>query len=670
MKGGVTSGIVYPPVVIKLSEEYRFRAIGGTSAGAIAAAATAAAEYGRERRGFAKLDEIRKKLSEGGFLEGLFQPSNETRPLLDTLKAMQKASADAKAVDVKHNRSGVLQKMRVLGGALHNIQKVWMLSGVLKHNDKDAFRKGALVGGLISVVLALSLAALAFFVFWLTEGQESLRGLLTLFVVISLLLCFTGYRLGGIVGSGRHLYQVLTVKVPENFFGLCSGRRVAADVRKEALTDWLSIQIDDLAGIADEQRPLTFGTLKQKGITLRMMTSNLSQNQPYVIPFENIRFIFSRDEFDKLFPEYILDHLIKKAYQSSRVTLPTGYYFLPLTEDLPVALALRLSLSFPLLISAVPLYRISLSAFARSNQGEKLQLNENDLMLNWFSDGGISSNFPIQFFDVWLPKRPTFGIKLEAMPPEALRESGGEQHHVEPEYISVAAEGGESSDGEEIVDLKAAAVPSITPDNDEIYDAVYLPKANAPLVTKWLPMTKEPTPTGKGAPLSLTKFVWSIFETAQNYRDNMQSALSSYRERVVQIRLRDDEGGLNLMMPGEVIDNVIKKGLLAGETILTHFNFEHHQWVRFRVLMAQLEENLMEMKEVLRDDNPSFDLRKLMSDQLNKENRYPYPRDESWSKNALERIEQLHNVVVEWERPVFGQGIPRPEPVLRITPEI
>jgi predicted acylesterase/phospholipase RssA len=658
MKGGVTSGIVYPPAVIKLSEEYRFRAIGGTSAGAIAAAATAAAEHGREREGFVKLDGIRKKLSEGGFLEGLFQPSGETRPLLDTLKALQRASADAKAAGVKRKGFGVIQKAR-------------MLHQALRRNDAKAYRKGALVGGLIGGGLALALVSLAFLVLRLTGGQINLTGLLTLFVVAALPLCLSGCLLGGIVGSSRHLYHILTVKAPENFFGLCSGRGGgASDAQQETLTDWLSLQVDDLAGIADEQRPLTFGRLMQKDIRLRMMTSNLSQNQPYVIPFENNRFIFNRDEFARLFPEYILEHLVKKAYQSGRVALPPGYYFLPASEDLPVAVALRLSLSFPLLISAVPLYTISLSAFARSRRGEKLRLTEEDLMLNWFSDGGISSNFPIQFFDAWLPVRPTFGIKLEALPPEALRDGGGRRRLVEPEYISVVARDGDGDQGQEEAGLQAAAAPADGRDDDDLRDAVYLPKANAPLVAKWTPLTKEPTPTGKGAPLSLTKFVWSIFETAQNYRDNMQSALSSYRERIVQIRLRDDEGGLNLMMPGEVIDNVIKKGLLAGETLLTHFNFEHHQWVRFRVLMAQLEDNLMGMQEVLRDNNLYFDLEKLMSDQLNKENRYPYARDEAWCKDALERVKRLREVVGEWERPVFGQGVPRPEPALRITPEI
>ena len=44
MRGGITSGIVYPPAIAKLAETYNFRSIGGTSAGAIAAAAYSANE--------------------------------------------------------------------------------------------------------------------------------------------------------------------------------------------------------------------------------------------------------------------------------------------------------------------------------------------------------------------------------------------------------------------------------------------------------------------------------------------------------------------------------------------------------------------------------------------------------------------------------------------------
>src|ERR1035441_7687075 len=60
MKGGITSGVVYPLAVVCLAERFRLRNIGGTSAGAIAAAAAAAAELGRDSGGFDRLARDRK----------------------------------------------------------------------------------------------------------------------------------------------------------------------------------------------------------------------------------------------------------------------------------------------------------------------------------------------------------------------------------------------------------------------------------------------------------------------------------------------------------------------------------------------------------------------------------------------------------------------------------
>ena len=42
LKGGITSGVIYPLAVCELAGVYRLRNIGGTSAGAIAATAAAA----------------------------------------------------------------------------------------------------------------------------------------------------------------------------------------------------------------------------------------------------------------------------------------------------------------------------------------------------------------------------------------------------------------------------------------------------------------------------------------------------------------------------------------------------------------------------------------------------------------------------------------------------
>ena len=51
MEGGTTSGVVYPLAVCELATNFRFRNVGGASAGAIAAALTAAAELGRSSAG-------------------------------------------------------------------------------------------------------------------------------------------------------------------------------------------------------------------------------------------------------------------------------------------------------------------------------------------------------------------------------------------------------------------------------------------------------------------------------------------------------------------------------------------------------------------------------------------------------------------------------------------
>ena len=48
MKGGITSGVIYPRTVCQLALRRKLVKVGGTSAGAIAAAAAAAAEYARD----------------------------------------------------------------------------------------------------------------------------------------------------------------------------------------------------------------------------------------------------------------------------------------------------------------------------------------------------------------------------------------------------------------------------------------------------------------------------------------------------------------------------------------------------------------------------------------------------------------------------------------------
>ena len=92
MKGGVTSGVVYPYAVLEIAREYRFRSIGGTSAGAIAAVFAAAAEYSRTVRGdpggFERLQN--RCILIPSILADLFQPEPRFRALMRYLLFAQK----------------------------------------------------------------------------------------------------------------------------------------------------------------------------------------------------------------------------------------------------------------------------------------------------------------------------------------------------------------------------------------------------------------------------------------------------------------------------------------------------------------------------------------------------------------------------------------------------
>ena len=67
---------------------------------------------------------------------------------------------------------------------------------------------------------------------------------------------------------------------------------------------------------------------------------------------------------------------------------------------MPVLLATRMSLAVPGLIASVPFYE-------RRPEGSQPEHVE-----HWFSDGAITSNFPVHFFDALLPGHPTFGLDL------------------------------------------------------------------------------------------------------------------------------------------------------------------------------------------------------------------------------------------------------------------
>lgn len=660
MKGGITSGIVYPPALLQLKDQYKFRNIGGTSAGAIAAAGAAAAEFRRNdgggNAGFDYLDKnVQQWLGTSNNLLNLFQASAATKPLLDFMLALlptPPASAANSASQSKPPTLQTTQKPNPLQ-PVFKLLRTWLV-------NYFPISLGAFLWAIVAILFFASLPLAVFAVVYLvspTSAAQSATGFTIVAMILGIVGAWLGWHIGGVISA--------VLKLRGNFYGICTGHATKPDSALDFtnLTDWLSKVFNEMAG-KDLTVPLTFGDLtgkgdlKDKGITLKMVTSNLSHGLPYVMPEGLQNFIFKKSEMLKLFPEYVVHHMVGNQPKEPLIPqdklpqLPAGeedgYYYLPDEDQLPVIVCTRMSLCFPILLSAVPLYTISTQAYDDLRKGKLSKLEADSqykhLQLNWFSDGGVCSNFPVQFFDAWLPRWPTFGINLTSL------------SRVNSTSVLQKCD--------EAVQSAAATAREKDP------EPVYLPKAEDRQDPEWNTVD------------GLLSFALAIFGTAQNYRDTMQANLPSYRERIVQIRLNDEEGGLHLAMPEDIIKKVVGKGCEAGMTLCNpkEFDLDHHIWVRFLVLMAQLEQNIINMQEVLK--SPDFEDRlqqqlKLRSDP---QFRYPYWKDEDWTSDVRSRITALRNLINDWtidpldkvkNKPCFfGQDAPLPQPVLRVTPEV
>jgi hypothetical protein len=209
-----------------------------------------------------------------------------------------------------------------------------------------------------------------------------------------------------------------------------------------------------------------------------------------------------------------------------------------------------MSLSFPLLISAVPLY-----ARDRTLKSE----HSNKLQLCLFSDGGLSSNFPIHFFDTMLPNVPTFGISLD-------------------EYD---------------VRRDRAVITTDAPGDDKL--------KNSDKETRvWMPGTAQAA-SGLLLPIQplngLVSFLSRLIDAAKDWQDNLQGTLAGYRDRIVHVYLKPEEGGLNLVMPSELVNALGEYGAQAGEVLRDKFSLDEHRWRRFLVAMDRLHETLENLRD-------------------------------------------------------------------------
>ena len=508
MKGGLTSGVVYPFAITELSERFVLRQIGGTSAGAIAATLAAAAEYRRqasgngEKAGFDQIKTLADQLASN--MESMFQPtyslSGPFRLMIASISPLAKERGAFAAV-------------------LREIPGVFPLQLL-------AF-----------LALAIGGSALGWF-----QGN--------------IWIAFAGVLAGLLVSLGWAMGKAirwLMSDLPEFDFGMCSGKTLR-NADHAAFGDWIAASIESVAGTGDRQRPLTIGDLEDHGISLAAMTTDLATARPYHLPLRTKIYYFSRTEMARLLDDKTLDYLCDPAlaHTSHDPAAPGDLFRLKSSRDFPVYLVARMSLSFPGLISGVPLWRYDDGVRTVRVEGEDKPKPEMRRCL--FSDGGISSNFPIHFFDSLMPQRPTLGISLGEW--EEARHGTGKEKRIHIAERSIASH-------------------------------------------------QMPVRPVKG----LGGFAGSIVNTAKDWQDNMQSMMPGYADRIVTVLLDPDkEGGMNLNMDEATILQLQEYGRMAGKALCAKFDYEQggtgfdqHRYLRAISLLPKLEEALEGFDEAMRN---------------------------------------------------------------------
>ncbi|WP_162930098.1 patatin-like phospholipase family protein [Pseudophaeobacter sp. EL27] len=376
MKGGTTSGVVYPQAIYRIGKDYRLRSVGGTSAGAIAATVAAAAEYRRQtspdqddETGFDQIAALSDEL--GDNLTRYLQPSKDLAPFFEAFIEYQELKQ-------KEKKPSWFKLIKVIWPKLKSYRRKPLRNGSL-------IAAGGVVAGVAGGGIGLGILGVGAGLAW------------------------------GVVQLVLSLIKTISAQLKANDYGMVPGTTQpgVGDGKTQAISDWLADRVDKIAGHWQDsppKTPLTLGDLQKgrgdqaPGIALSTMTTDLTSRRPYSLPLKMPGYFFNPHEFEKILPKRVVDYMVQVG-NGGKSTGPEGkeLYPMPLGGDFPVVLMARMSLSFPILLQAVPLYRQD-----KAKNGGK----------SWvrclFSDGGIASNLPVHFFDAWLPRRPTFAISLDS----------------------------------------------------------------------------------------------------------------------------------------------------------------------------------------------------------------------------------------------------------------
>jgi predicted acylesterase/phospholipase RssA len=230
--------------------------------------------------------------------------------------------------------------------------------------------------------------------------------------------------------------------------------------------------------------------------------------------------------------------MVRKSDPSARPA--EGYRALPPGRDLPIVVAARMSMAYPLFFSAIPLY-----AFDRTRHPDQ---PDRDLALAglrpercWFADGGICSNLPVHFFDLALPRWPTFALDLRGY----HRDLEPRRNQSEEQKVWIDH------------DFRDAAGDSV-------------------ITEWWKPLPHEPRKVGETLGFRRSfertgRFLGAVLDTMMNWNDNAQLRPIGSRDRVAHVSLDESEGSFNLCMKPEQIRTLAERGRFGGTKLRDRF---------------------------------------------------------------------------------------------------
>ena len=432
MKGGIASGVVFPEAVaerenlpvpvtgqnVGRSDCSRRRSGGRVRATNATAPDGTVASHGWHRFDLiAQVPEVLAGPAAGGQsrLLSLFQPAPSVRRLFKVaLAALPRAIVTGPQGDDLIQDGRAARVGRVIVTLAREFPLVWLGWAV------------------VSVLLVLLVASPGF-------GLASVLGTigcLLLALVVAVLVV------------AALLLRMALIDVPARRATVCAPGDANPAAETAPWWNGCTSFVQEAAGRASSDDPLAFGDLwtlgKSRGgasetakraIDLVLMTTNLTQGLSHRLPFieksSREPLYFRPRDLERVLPttvvQWMVDH--ENPAEVPGMAVDAGKCCrLPLPENIPVLFGARISLSFPILLQAVPLFAVNPELAPPDGSSDKPR-RIYGLVPCWFSDGGITSNFPVHLFDAPLPTRPTFCINLV---PEAVRIVGQPQAQERP----------------------------------------------------------------------------------------------------------------------------------------------------------------------------------------------------------------------------------------------